>query len=56
MIFAGVMLRIMTPLYGELSGAGLVSFSFATAYTWIAWLCWLPNLLIADWFTRRSAH
>ena len=56
LIFAGVMLRIMTLLYGELSGAGLVSFSFATAYTWIAWLCWLPNLLIAVWFTRRSAH
>jgi hypothetical protein len=53
LIFAAVMLRIMTPLYGVLSSAGLVSFSFATAYTWIAWLCWLPNLLIAIWFTRR---
>ena len=53
LIFAAVMLRIMTPLYGVLSSAGLVSFSFATAYTWIAWLCWLPNLLIALWFTRR---
>jgi uncharacterized membrane protein len=56
LIFAGVMLRIMTPLYGVLSSAGLVSFSFATAYTWIAWLCWLPNLLIAVWFTRRPKH
>jgi hypothetical protein len=53
LIFAAVMLRIMTPLYGVLSAAGLVSFSFATAYTWIAWLCWLPNLLIAVWLTRR---
>ena len=53
LIFAAVMLRIMTPLYGVLSSAGLVSFSFATAYTWIAWLCWLPNLLTAIWFTRR---
>jgi hypothetical protein len=53
LIFAAVMLRIMTPLYGVLSSAGLVSFSFATAYTWIAWLCWLPNLLIAIWFSRR---
>ena len=50
---AAVSLRIMTPLYGLLSGAGLVSFSFATAYTWISWLCWVPNLLIAVWFTRR---
>jgi hypothetical protein len=53
LIFAAVSLRIMTPLYGLLSGAGLVSFSFATAYTWISWLCWVPNLLIAVWFTRR---
>jgi uncharacterized membrane protein len=53
LIFAAVSLRIMTPLYGLLSGAGLVSFSFATAYTWISWLCWVPNLLIAFWFTRR---
>jgi uncharacterized membrane protein len=53
LIFAAVMLRILTPLYGVLSAAGLVSFSFATAYTWIAWLCWVPNLLIAVWFTRR---
>jgi len=53
LIFAGVMLRVLTPIYGVLSGAGVVSFSFATAYTWISWLCWVPNLLIAVWFTRR---
>ena len=53
LIFAGVMLRVLTPIYGVLSGAGLVSFSFATAYTWISWLCWVPNLLLAVWFTRR---
>jgi uncharacterized membrane protein len=53
LIFAAVSLRIMTPLYGALSSAGLVSFSFATAYTWISWLCWVPNLLIAAWLTRR---
>ena len=53
LILAAVSLRIMTPLYGLLSGAGLVSFSFGTAYTWISWLCWVPNLLIAVWFTRR---
>jgi uncharacterized membrane protein len=53
LIYAGVMLRLWTLLYDELSNAGLVSFSFATAYTWIAWLCWVPNILIAIWFTRR---
>jgi len=53
LIFAGVMLRVLSPIYGLLSGVGLVSFSFETAYTWIAWLCWVPNLLIAVWITRR---
>jgi uncharacterized membrane protein len=53
LIFAGVMLRVLSPIYGLLSAVGLVSFSFETAYTWIAWLCWVPNLLIAVWITRR---
>jgi len=53
LIFAGVMLRVLSPIYGLLSGVGPVSFSFETAYTWIAWLCWVPNLLIAMWITRR---
>jgi uncharacterized membrane protein len=53
LIFAGVMLRVLSPLYSLLSGVGLVSFSFETAYMWIAWLCWVPNLLIAVWITRR---
>jgi hypothetical protein len=53
LILAGVMLRVWVPLYEGLSGAGLVDFSFDTAYAMIAWLCWVPNLLIALWITRR---
>jgi uncharacterized membrane protein len=53
LIYAGVMLRLWSLVYDQLSSAGLVSFSFATAYTWIAWLCWVPNLLIAVWLTRQ---
>jgi uncharacterized membrane protein len=52
LIFAGVMLRILSPIYSVLSGVGLVTFSFETAYTWIAWLSWVPNLAIALWITR----
>jgi hypothetical protein len=44
---------ILSPFYELLHGLGLVSFSFETAYIWIAWLCWVPNLLIAVWITRR---
>jgi len=53
LIFAAVMLRVMSPLYELLKGAGWASASSETAYMWIAWLCWVPNLLIAGWITRR---
>jgi uncharacterized membrane protein len=53
LILAGVMLRVWVPLYLGLSGLGLVGFTFETAYATIAWLCWVPNLLIALWITRQ---
>jgi uncharacterized membrane protein len=54
LVFAGVMLRAMTAIYTGLSALGVVSYSFEAAYAGIAWLCWVPNLLIAVWFTRRG--
>ena len=56
LIMAGVMLRVWSPLYYGLFGAGLVHFSFETAYAGIAWLCWAPNLLFALWLTRRTVE
>ena len=53
LIFAAAMLRLLSLIYFTLSGAGLVAFSFETAYAGIAWLCWVPNILLAVWFTRR---
>jgi uncharacterized membrane protein len=53
LIMAGVMLRVWSPLYDGLAAAGIVDFSFETAYAGIAWLCWVPNLLLAIWFTRH---
>lgn len=55
LIMAGVMLRVWSPVYFGLAGVGIVSFSFETAYAAISWLCWVPNLLIALWVTRRPA-
>lgn len=43
---AGVTLRLYLPL----AFIGLVPFS--TAYAWIAWLCWVPNLLLIDRIAR----
>ena len=52
-MFAGAMLRLMTLAYFGLSAAGLVGFSFEQAYRAIAWLDWVPSLLLAMWLTRR---
>ncbi len=46
--FAAVTLRLYVP-------AAVVSgIEFATAYAVIAWACWVPNLLAAEWWVRAS--
>jgi uncharacterized membrane protein len=45
--FAGVMLRLWMPL------SGAVGFEFLPSYLVVAWLCWVPNLLVAEWMIRR---
>ena len=44
---AAVTLRIYLPL-SMASGA-----TFLVAYTVIAWMCWVPNLIVAEWFFIR---
>jgi uncharacterized membrane protein len=56
LIMAGVMLRVWSPIYVGLAAIGIVDFSFETAYAAIAWLCWVPNVLLAVWFTRHPAE
>ena len=46
---AAVTLRIYLPA-SQVAGV-----SFTIAYPVIAWLCWVPNLLLAQWFLR-SMH
>jgi uncharacterized membrane protein len=46
---AAVTLRI----YIALILAGF-HWSFRTTYVTVSWLCWIPNLLIAEWLVRRS--
>lgn len=50
--FAAVTLRLMLGVVQGLNDAGLSPVSFAAAYPLIAWLCWVPNLAIATWWTR----
>jgi uncharacterized membrane protein len=47
--FAAVMLRLYIPA-SVLAGA-----DFAVAYPIIAWLCWVPNVVIAEW-RFNAAH
>ena len=47
---AGVMLRVWAPL------SDAVGIDFLLAYRVIGWLCWVPNLLIAEWIIRRSGR
>ncbi|MFN8571386.1 MAG: DUF2306 domain-containing protein [Gemmatimonadaceae bacterium] len=42
--FAAVTLRIYLPF---MLGAGM---SFTDAYQTVSWLCWVPNLVVAEWF------
>ncbi|MER7672832.1 DUF2306 domain-containing protein [Kitasatospora sp. NPDC096128] len=44
--FAAVTLRLM------LVAAKVAQLDFRASYMVIAWLCWVPNLLLAWWFTR----
>ena len=49
--YAAVMLRIYLPL------SDVLGLEFAQAYPVIAWLCWLPNLLVAQAIlVRRPAN
>jgi uncharacterized membrane protein len=46
---AGTLLRVWIPI--SIVGMGI---EFVMAYRAIAWLCWVPNLLVAEWIIRRS--
>jgi hypothetical protein len=48
--FAAVTLRLWLP---SSLAAGI---PFETAYPAIAWLCWLPNLIVAEWLLRNTPH
>lgn len=51
--YAALTLRLYLGLYGAASAAGLVAFGFEQAYRGVAWVCWVPNLAVAWWLTRR---
>jgi uncharacterized membrane protein len=48
--FAGVTLRVILPV--QL----MVGISIDVAYPAVAWLCWVPNLVVAEYVIRRSTN
>lgn len=44
--FAAVTLRLY------LAASQIAGIDFATAYVVIAWICWVPNLIVAEWMLR----
>ncbi len=47
--FGAVTLRLWMPLF-----LGALGMSFDFAYPIIAWISWVPNLLVAEWIIRRA--
>jgi len=45
---AAVTLRIYVPL------AVIAGIPFEAAYPAISWLCWVPNLIVAEWLIQRA--
>ena len=46
--FGAVTLRLWLPL------AGAIGYPFEVAYPFIAWISWVPNLVVAEWFFIRG--
>ncbi len=49
LILAAVTLRFQLPL------SAIAGVPFSQSYSVIAWACWVPNLLVAEWWLRRRA-
>jgi hypothetical protein len=52
LVFAGVTLRLVLGTYAALESSIHTWLPFHTVYTATAWLCWVPNLILATWLTR----
>jgi len=48
MTFSAITLRLYMPL------AGVLGFDLMRAYPAIAWLCWVPNAVLAELYLRRA--
>ena len=47
--FAAVTLRLYLPLFFILA-----NMNYAQTSVWVAWLCWVPNIILAHWWLSRN--
>ena len=55
LVFAGVSLRLILGTYSAVEPSVHTWLTFHDVYRATAWLCWVPNLLLALWFTRSGS-
>lgn len=48
--FAAVILRLQLPFY-----MSTLTMDFLPAYRLVSWSCWVPNLILVEWFIQRQA-
>lgn len=48
--FGAVTLRLQLPLAGYMGAQGWIPSDFVWSYQYIAWLAWVPNLIVAELF------
>jgi uncharacterized membrane protein len=51
---AAFTLRVILTTHGILEGTGVIETPFTPVYQATAWLCWVPNLLVAEWYINAS--
>jgi hypothetical protein len=56
LVLGGVTLRLILGTYSAVENSIHSWLPFSTIYAATAWLCWVPNLLIALRITRTSAQ
>ena len=48
---SAVTLRLWNPIL-----MGIIGVDFLMAYAIVAWLCWVPNLAVIEWYIRRKLN
>lgn len=51
---AAFTLRVYLVVHGVLTGTEIIDLEFAQMYVAVAWICWVPNLIIAECYVNLS--